>query len=98
MNELSSSQLATRVLQTVTRHTAGFWIHLDIDVVDATEMPAVDCPEEDGPPFDDVTELLTRLLSSSQCVGIEVTIYDPDLDSTGEYANRVVECLEEAFQ
>ncbi|MFC6965023.1 arginase family protein [Halocatena marina] len=97
MNALNSSQLADRVLQTVSQNTTGFWIHLDVDVVDASEMPAVDCPEEDGPSFSDVAELLSRLLSSPECVGLEITIYDPDLDPTGDCADRIVECLQNAF-
>lgn len=98
MNALSSAQLADRVLRTVDRNTTGFWIHLDVDVVDASEMSAVDCPEEDGPSFNDIAELLTRLLSSPACVGLEVTIYDPDLDPKGKCADRIVECLRDALR
>ncbi|GAA0251020.1 hypothetical protein GCM10009000_079280 [Halobacterium noricense] len=61
-------------------------------------MPAVDCPEEDGPSFYDIAELLTRLLSSPACIGLEVTIYDLDLDPKGECADRIVECLRKAFR
>jgi arginase len=98
MNALSSSQLADQVLRTVARNTTGFWIHLDVDVVDAKEMHAVDCPEDDGPSFNDIAELLARLLSSPACIGLEVTIYDPDLDPKGECADRIVECLRKAFR
>lgn len=91
------SDVVDEVLATVTANTVGFWIHLDVDVVDASEMPAVDCPEPDGPTFSDVTPLLKGLLASPKCVGMEVTIYDPDLDPSGVCADRIVACLTEAF-
>ena len=97
MKNLNCARLVTEILNTVTQHTAGFWIHLDLDVVDASEMPAVDSPEIDGPTFKTISELLSELLCSTYCLGLEVTIYDPDLDPKGLYADRIVECLSEAF-
>jgi len=85
------------VLETTTAHTDGFWIHLDLDVIDSSEMSAVDCPEPEGPSLAVITTLLKKLLSSPKCVGMEVTIYDPDLDSSGACADRIVACLTEAF-
>lgn len=97
MPEAGNEEVLNRVLATVTRHTEGFWIHVDLDVVDSAEMPAVDCPEPDGPSFSVITAMLRGLLASPQCVGIEVTIYDPDLDPSGIYADRIVGCLTQAF-
>lgn len=91
------AEISDDVLETTTANTDGFWIHLDLDVIDSLEMPAVDCPEPEGPSFSVIATLLTKLLSSPKCVGMEVTIYDPDLDSTGACADRVVACLTEAF-
>lgn len=96
-SEAGSEEVIGSVLATVTRHTEGFWIHVDLDVVDSAEMPAVDCPEPDGPSFSIITAMLRGLLASPQCVGIEVTIYDPDLDPSGVYADRIVGCLTQAL-
>jgi arginase len=90
-------EVAAEALETVERSTEGFWIHLDLDVIDASEMPAVDCPEPGRPSFQVVGKLLRRLLASPQCAGIEVTIYDPDLDTSGVLAGRIVKCLSGAF-
>lgn len=95
--ELGARALSREVLETVTRGTAGFWIHLDVDVVDGDEMPAADCPEPDGISFAVLAELLGELVASPRCAGMEVTIYDPDLDPTGESADRLVECLRTAY-
>ncbi|MFF6776654.1 arginase family protein [Streptomyces sp. NPDC012637] len=61
----------------------GFWVHLDADVLDPEVMPAVDSPDPDGLLPDEVTALLRPLVRSPRCVGLNVTIYDPDLDPDG---------------
>lgn len=75
----------------------GFWVHLDWDVIDRSLMPAVDCPEPDGLDFDQLAALLRALLAAPQCAGIEITIYDPDLDEDGRIAADIVDCLRRAF-
>ncbi|MEU6663365.1 arginase family protein [Streptomyces sp. NPDC046821] len=61
----------------------GFWVHLDADVLDPTVMPAVDSPDPDGLLPDELTALLRPLVRSPRCIGLNVTIYDPDLDPEG---------------
>jgi arginase len=97
LREVGAKLIGAKALETVTKFTNGFWIHLDLDVVDESEMSAVDCPEPNGPSFSVLGELLTQLLSSPSCVGMEVTIYDPDLDPSGLGAEKIVNCLERAF-
>jgi len=97
LSEVGSDQVIDSVLSTVARYTEGFWIHVDLDVVDSAEMPAVDCPEPDGPSFSIIAVILRRLLLSPKCAGIEVTIYDPDLDPSGVCADRIMECLTQAL-
>ncbi|MER6995676.1 arginase family protein [Streptomyces sp. NPDC000410] len=61
----------------------GFWVHLDADVLDPSVMPAVDSPDPDGLLPDELLPLLRTLVRSDRCVGLNVTIYDPDLDPDG---------------
>ncbi|WP_328878200.1 arginase family protein [Streptomyces sp. NBC_00299] len=61
----------------------GFWVHLDADVLDPSVMPAVDSPDPEGLTPDELVALLRPLLASAHCVGLNVTIYDPDLDPEG---------------
>ncbi len=58
-------------------------------------MPAVDSPEPDGLDYSEVAALLRGLLESPLAVGMEVTIYDPEADPTGEYARRLARSLAE---
>ena len=74
------------------------WLHVDLDVLDEGFMPAVDSPGSPGLSYDDLSELIGRLLASGRILGIDVAIYDPDLDPDGAYARRIVDCLAKAFE
>jgi arginase len=90
-------RVAAEVLDRVQDMTAGFWVHFDLDVVDAGSIDAVDCPEPDGPSLDEVARFLRTLAAAPGFVGMEVTIFDPDLDPSAVQAGRVVSVLEAAL-
>ncbi|NJQ02850.1 arginase family protein [Streptomyces zingiberis] len=75
----------------------GFWVHLDADVLDPSVMPAVDCPEPDGLSAGELREVLRPLVRSPRCAGLDVTIYDPDLDPAGTGAALLADLLESAL-
>lgn len=85
-------------INVVTNQTEGFWIHLDLDVVDSSEMFAVDCPETDGISFDELSLLLSMAVNTQKCVGMNVTIYDPDLDPEQQLAPSIVKLLKNTFK
>ncbi|TDF50116.1 arginase family protein [Streptomyces sp. WAC05374] len=78
-------------------HVAGFWVHLDADVLDPGVMPAVDSPDADGLQPGELVALLRPLLASPLCVGFNVTIYDPDLDPDGTAGALLADILVDAF-
>jgi arginase len=69
---------------------AGFWVHVDVDVLDPAVMPAVDAPEQGGIAFAELELLLSGLVSTPHCLGVEITVFDPDFDPDGAYAAEVV--------
>ena len=69
----------------------GFWIHLDVDVLNDSIMPAVDSRQADGITYPELISLLCILLQSPKCVGIEITILDPELDPEGKYTRDFIE-------
>lgn len=75
----------------------GFWVHLDVDILDAAVMPAVDSPDPGGIQHEQLRTLLKPLLASEKCVGIDVGIFDPDLDPDGTYARELTDTLVAAF-
>jgi arginase len=74
-----------------------FWTHLDVDVLDQVVMPAVDSPGSPGLDYDEVAALLRGFLASPRCLGLNVTIFDPDLDPDGLYAARLAPMLSEGI-
>jgi arginase len=71
----------------------GFWVHLDVDVLDPSVMPAVDAPTPGGIAYPELEQLLRGLTGSPECLGIEVTVFDPDFDVEGVYAQDLVNAL-----
>ncbi|MFE3096388.1 arginase family protein [Streptomyces sp. NPDC059248] len=75
----------------------GFWLHLDADVLDPAVMPAVDSTDPDGLLPDELSEVVKSLLASPRCVGMNVTIYDPDRDPDGSAGDLLTDLVVDAF-
>jgi arginase len=75
----------------------GFWVHLDADVLDDVIMPAVDSRQPDGLSYAELIELLRQFLGSPLAAGMQVTIFDPELDKDGKIAEEFTDALVEAF-
>jgi arginase len=71
----------------------GFWVHLDVDVLDEAVMPAVDAPSPDGLDHHELATLLTAIVASPRCAGINVAAFDPDLDPDGTFAGTLTDTL-----
>jgi arginase len=72
---------------------AGFWLHVDVDVLDPAVMPAVDAPDEGGIAHRELELLVAGLVSDDSCLGMELTVFDPDQDPEGSYAAELVDTL-----
>jgi arginase len=89
-----SSDLVTSVLARVAGPAVrGFWIHLDVDVINPAVMSAVDSPEPGGLMPDELVQLLGPLVRHPQALGLDVAIYDPALDPDRSCARRLVALL-----
>jgi arginase len=83
-----------RALATVTKpELQGFWVHFDVDVLDDTIMPAVDYRYEGGLSWDEAAQLLQGLLSRPGARGLEVTIFNPNLDPGGSIARQLCDLI-----
>lgn len=80
------------VLRPATRPgLEGFWVHVDVDVLDPSWMPAVDSPDPGGVGPEELVDLLKRLWP--RCTGMTVGILDPDLDPSGDCARLVADII-----
>jgi arginase len=84
------------IKEALNRIDLPYWVHCDVDVLDQALMPAVDSPGSPGIDPNDLSILLRGLLSSPRCLGLDMTIFDPDLDPDGAYAQLLVSLLRDA--
>ena len=88
------AEAADRAVRHLCRaELAGFWIHLDADVLDDAVMPAVDYRMPDGLSWDELVTTLRVATASGRALGIDVTIFNPKLDDDGSGATGLVDTL-----
>ena len=98
LRELGFAGAAERAVEKLRANgVEGFWVHLDADVLDDALMPAVDSRQPGGMSYAELVQLLRPLLRSGLAVGMEITIFDPELDPTGEIAEAFTAAVVEAF-
>jgi arginase len=71
----------------------GFWVHVDADVLDDAVMPAVDYRMPDGLSWDELAAVLRACVVARRLVGMDVTIFNPELDRDGATARGLVDAL-----
>ncbi|HSA50783.1 MAG TPA: arginase family protein [Yinghuangia sp.] len=77
--------------------TESCWLHIDLDVLDPTSLPAVTYPQPGGPDWEQLTALLRPLAASPRLAGVSVADFRPDLDPDGMLAHRVVGMVTEVL-
>ncbi|MFY0611855.1 MAG: arginase family protein [Hyphomicrobiaceae bacterium] len=75
-----------------------FWLHVDVDVLDDREMPAVDYRLPDGLSVGETVETIRRAMKTDKVRGINLTIFNPTLDWDGSRASLLVELLGTALK
>jgi arginase len=73
------------------------WLHIDVDALDAGELPAVSYPQPDGLRWEDLVELIAPLLAAPALVGVSLADFDADHEQSEALAQRIVEALRQAW-
>jgi arginase len=71
----------------------GFWLHMDADVLDDAIMPAVDYRMPGGLGWDELQAVIRQALETGKVRGMNVTIFNPALDESGEIARAFTDTL-----
>jgi arginase len=75
----------------------GFFIHLDVDVLDDALMPAVDYRLPGGLSREELALVLRTALDSRRAAGMAITIYNPALDADGSVGRMLTDFLVEVL-
>jgi arginase len=78
--------------------TREFWVHFDADVLDDAIMPAVDYRLPGGLTWVETEHVLSLALAHSGAVGMEITIFNPKLDTDGKVLSAFLDMLTSAFR
>jgi arginase len=94
LRRLGPAVAARRAVATLAgRGVEGFWVHVDTDVLDPELMPAVDSPEPGGLTHQELATLLWTVTASERAMGVQLTIFDPDLDPDGRLAAELTDTV-----
>jgi arginase len=74
-----------------------FVLHLDLDVIAQEDFPAVDLPASGGLRFDEVRTSLSEFVRHKNLLGMDVAEYNPDKDSDGSGARKIIDLLVETL-
>lgn len=86
--------LTRKVLRRLTPKLEKLWLHVDLDVLSTRSLPAVDYRQPGGLSWNQLERLTKTVLSSGNVIGLNVTIYNPDLDPDKRFARRIVKYLQ----
>jgi len=91
--ELRAAGIGASATRAADRLGQGFWIHLDVDVLDERAMPATDYLLPGGLEWDELAELMAPLGASEALAGLSLGCVNPEKDPDGEYVERTCALL-----
>jgi arginase len=97
VRDLGAPKAVREAVNSLDPGLAGIWIHLDVDVLSDEVMPAVDYRMPGGLSLKELEEVLQTVMEQGDCVGMDITIFNPNLDRDGKIAARLVACLVNAL-
>lgn len=94
--------MAAQVAAHLAARASGWWLHVDLDVLDRTEFRACGAAGDPSMPqglsWGHLTAITRKALHANECRGWSIGVYNPDLDPDGRDAKRVVSYLTDAAQ
>jgi arginase len=78
----------------VTSHAPGWWLHIDLDVLDRHEFSACGAASDDAMPgglsWPELAAIASSALQAGGARGWSLGVYNPDLDPDRRAAERIV--------
>ena len=82
-----------RVASRLSAAAPALWLHLDLDVLDPSALPAVSYPQDGGLSWEALEALVRPIAASENLRGLSVADFNPTKDPDGRAARRVVAFL-----
>lgn len=76
----------------------GFWLHLDVDVLSHVILPAADFPSPGGLQWHELKPILVAALRTGKVVGMEITIFNANLDPDGSQGSKLAAFLADVYE
>jgi arginase len=92
VRELGAGRVGSEAAAQLSHRPA--WLHLDLDVLDESALPAVSYPQTLGLEWDEFVALARPLVATPNLLGVSVADFNPDRDPDGKDAARIVDALE----
>jgi arginase len=93
-------QLTAQAAERVAAQASGWWLHVDLDVLDRKEFRACgaagDPSMPEGLTWAELTGITRTALRSEGCRGWSIGVYNPDLDPDDRDAKRIVAYVADA--
>ena len=94
VRKCGAGEVVHRAIEELSRpEIVGIWVHLDADVLDDAVMPAVDYRMPGGLSWEELATILQVAIASGRAIGLNITIFNPKLDSDGSIAAAFVDAL-----
>jgi arginase len=91
------AQTAAQAVARVGAHASGWWLHVDLDVLDRNEFLACGASHDPSMPtglsWAQLTAITRTALNADGCRGWSIAVYNPDLDPDGRDAKQIVTYL-----
>jgi len=88
------ARIAAPAAAQVACHASGWWLHVDLDVLDGNEFRACGAASDPSMPqgltWAELTQITRAALQTGGCRGWTIGVYNPDLDPEGQDAQRIV--------
>jgi arginase len=92
-------QLPAQAAAHVAAQASGWWLHVDLDVLDGNEFRACGAAGDPSMPqgltWAELTDITRTALQTDGCRGWSIGVYNPDLVPDGREAKRIVAYLAE---
>jgi arginase len=82
---------AERALTQLSRDSARYLLHFDVDVVDYIDFPVAEVPHFDGLPYGKTIECLDVFLAGEGLAGVVITEFNALQDPDGAHARRFLD-------